>query len=113
MLLSVNGKRGKMLVCQDRDCSYRQNVSLKTGVRCPNCHKTMELYGEGEKRTYICPCGYREKLAAYEKRRKSEGGGASKQYVKSYLRRQNEEAKEEKTAMQLAFEKMMAEKQKH
>ena len=113
MLLSVNGKRGKMLVCQDRDCSYRQNVSLKTGVRCPNCHKAMELYGEGEKRTYICPCGYREKLAAYEKRRKSEGGGASKQYVKSYLRRQNEEAKEEKTAMQLAFEKMMAEKQKH
>lgn len=112
MLLSVNGKRGKMLVCQDRDCSYRQNVSLKTGVRCPNCHKTMELYGEGDKRTYICPCGYREKLAAFEKRRKSEGGGASKQYVKQYMHRQNEEAKEEKTAMQLAFEKMMAEKEK-
>jgi len=110
MLLSVNGKKGKMLVCQDRECSYRQSVSLKTGVRCPNCHKTMELFGEGEKRTYICPCGYREKFAAYQKRRESEGGGASKQYVKNYLKQQNKEQKEEKTAMQLAFEKAMAEK---
>ncbi len=112
MLLSVNGKRGKMLICQDRDCSYRQNVSIKTGARCPNCHKPMELYGEGEKRTYICPCGYREKLSASEKRRKADGNAASKQYVKQYMRHQQEEAKEEKTAMQLAFEKMMAEKQK-
>ncbi len=112
MLLSVNGKKGKLLVCQDRDCGYRQNVSLKTGLRCPNCHKTMELFGEGDKRTYICPCGYREKLSAYQKRRQSEGSGASKQFVQSYLRRQNQEQKEEKTAMQLAFEKAMAEKAK-
>ncbi len=112
MLLSVNGKKGKMLVCQDRDCSYRQNISLKTGVRCPNCHKTMELYGEGEKQTYICPCGYREKLAAFKKRRQGEGSGASKQEVKRFLNKQTQNQPEEKTAMQLAFEKMMAEKEK-
>lgn len=112
MLLAVNGKKGKLLVCQDRDCSYRQNVSLKTGVRCPNCHKTMELFGEGEKRTYICPCGYREKLSAHQKRRQGEVGGASKHFVRSYLQNQNkQEPKEEKTAMQLAFEKAMAEKE--
>ncbi len=110
MLLSVNGKKGKMLVCQDRECSYRQNVSLKTGVRCPNCHKTMELFGEGEKRTYICPCGYREKLAAYQKRKESTAGGASKHYVQNYLKQQKKEQKEEKTAMQIAFEKAMAAK---
>ncbi|MBQ4518319.1 MAG: DNA topoisomerase III [Clostridia bacterium] len=113
MLLSVNGKKGKMLVCQDRECSYRQNVSLKTGVRCPNCHKTMELFGEGDKRIYICPCGYREKLAAFQKRKESDGSGASKHYVQSYLKNQKkQEPKEEKTAMQLAFEKAMAEKNK-
>ncbi|MBE7021603.1 MAG: DNA topoisomerase III [Ruminococcaceae bacterium] len=110
MLLSVNGKKGKMLVCQDRECSYRQNVSLKTGVRCPNCHKTMELFGEGDKRTYICPCGYREKLAAYQKRRESAGEGASKHFVRNYLKQQKKEQTEEKTAMQLAFEKAMAAK---
>ncbi len=111
MLLSVNGKKGKMLVCQDRDCSYRQNVSQKTGVRCPNCHKTMELFGEGDKKTYICPCGFREKLAAFQKRRQDEGSGASKQFVKSYLSRQKEE-KVEKTAMQIAYEEAMAKKNK-
>ncbi|MBQ9914634.1 MAG: DNA topoisomerase III, partial [Clostridia bacterium] len=111
MLLSVNGKKGKMLVCQDRSCSYRQNVSQKTGVRCPNCHKTMELYGEGDKKTYICPCGYREKLAAFQKRRQDQGSGASKQYVKNYLSRQKEE-KVEKTAMQIAYEEAMAKKNK-
>ncbi len=108
MLLSVNGKKGKMLVCQDRDCSYRQNISTKTGVRCPNCHKPMELYGEGDKRTYICPCGYREKFAAYQNKRKNEGGGASKHEVQRYLRQQNSQKTEEKTAMQLAFEKAIA-----
>lgn len=110
MLLSVNGKKGKMLVCQDRECSYRQNVSLKTGVRCPNCHKTMELFGEGDKRTYICPCGYREKLAAFQKRKENAGTGASKQYVQNYLKQQKKEQAEEKTAMQIAFEKAMAAK---
>ncbi len=109
MLLSVNGKKGKMLVCQDRSCSYRQNVSQKTGMRCPNCHKTMDLFGEGDKRTYICPCGYREKFAAVEKRRKNEGSGASKQFVKNYLKQQKPQ-KEEKTAMQIAFEEAMAKK---
>ncbi|MBE7048703.1 MAG: DNA topoisomerase III [Ruminococcaceae bacterium] len=112
MLLSVNGKKGKMLVCQDRDCGHRQYVSMKTSMRCPTCHKTMELFGEGDKRIYICPCGYREKFASVEKRRKNEGNGVSKQFVQGYLRRQNQEQKEEKTAMQLAFEKAMAEKKK-
>ncbi len=111
MLLDVNGKKGKMLVCQDRDCGYRQNVTLKTGVRCPNCHKPMELFGEGEKQTYICPCGYRERLSAYKKRRQSEGTSASKQDVQRYLRQQGKNQPEEKTAMQLAFEKMMSEKE--
>lgn len=39
-LLEVNGKRGKMLVCQDRECGYRKNVARQTNARCPKCHKS-------------------------------------------------------------------------
>ena len=109
-MLQVNGKRGKMLVCQDRDCGHRQNLSMKTNVRCPNCHKFMELVGEGEKRMYVCPCGFREKQEAFHKRTRGAQSGASKQFVKQYMQKQQKEQKEEKTAMQLAFEKMMQEK---
>lgn len=87
-LLKVNGKHGKMLICQDRECGYRRNVSIKTNVRCPNCHKKMDLYGEGDKKTYICPCGYREKLDAFKKRMNGNQKGASKQDVRSYLKKQ-------------------------
>ncbi len=59
-LLEVNGKKGKMLVCQDRDCGYRRSVSIITNARCPECHKKMELRGEGEKKSFYCSCGYRE-----------------------------------------------------
>ena len=32
-LLEVNGNKGKMLVCQDRECGYRENLSMITGAR--------------------------------------------------------------------------------
>ncbi|WAG59595.1 DNA topoisomerase [Clostridium estertheticum] len=33
-LLEVSGKRGKMLVCPDRDCGYRKGVSQMSNARC-------------------------------------------------------------------------------
>ena len=60
-LLEVNGKRGKMLVCPDRDCGYRKGVSQVSNARCPECHKKMEIRGEGETKIFVCGCGYREK----------------------------------------------------
>ena len=48
-LLRVKTKRGEMLVCPDRECGYRRSVKQTTNARCPNCHKRMELRGEGEK----------------------------------------------------------------
>jgi DNA topoisomerase-3 len=86
MMLEVNGKRGKLLVCQDRECGYKKNISMKTNVRCPECHKVMDLYGEGEKRTYICACGFREKAESFHKKRKEQGG--SKREVQKYLHEQ-------------------------
>lgn len=109
-LLEVNGKRGKMLVCQDRECGYRKNLSRKTNVRCPNCHKQMELIGEGENRKYVCACGYREKEEAFRRRMRDSGKGASKREVQQYLRQQKQEDTNDLFAA--AFEKAMQEKKK-
>jgi len=76
-LLAVNGKKGKMLVCQDRDCGYRKGVSMITNARCQVCHKKLELRGEGEGKLFVCSCGYREKLSSFNNR-KVETVGASK-----------------------------------
>ncbi|HMM05423.1 MAG TPA: DNA topoisomerase III [Clostridiales bacterium] len=93
MMLEVNGKRGKLLVCQDRECGYKKNISMKTNVRCPECHKVMDLYGEGEKRTYICACGFREKAESFHKKRGERG--SSKREVQKYLHEQERQQGEE------------------
>lgn len=93
-MLEVKGKKGKMYVCQDRECGYRKNISKVTNARCPNCHKKLELRGEGEGQLFFCQCGYREKLTAFEKRKKKEKDKASKTDVSRYLKEQKK-AKEE------------------
>ena len=88
-MLEVNGKKGKMLVCEDRQCNTRKTVSQITNSRCPNCHKKLELKGEGEGRIFTCKCGYREKLSAFNKRKKEEKNKASKKDINKYLKNQN------------------------
>ncbi|KGR85800.1 DNA topoisomerase III [Lysinibacillus odysseyi] len=91
-MLEVNGKKGKMLVCQDRECGHRKNVSRVTNARCPQCKKKLELRGEGDGQIFVCKCGYREKLSAFEARRKKEGGGkVDKRSVQKYLKQQEKE----------------------
>ncbi|MFF2287431.1 DNA topoisomerase III [Peribacillus butanolivorans] len=91
-MLEVNGKKGKMLVCQDRECGHRKNVARVTNARCPQCKKKLELRGEGDGQIFTCKCGYREKLAAFEARRKKESGGkADKRSVQKYLKQQQKE----------------------
>ena len=85
-LLEVNGKKGKMLVCQDRECGYRKSISVITNARCPECHKKLEMRGEGEKKAFFCVCGYREKLSDFEKRKESAGAG--KRDVAKYMQQQ-------------------------
>lgn len=93
-LLAVNGKNSKMLVCQNRECGYRETISRTTNARCPKCHKRMEMYVKGKEETFICACGYKEKLSAFQARRKKEGAGVGKRDVQNYLRRQQKEANE-------------------
>lgn len=85
-LLEVNGKKGKMLVCQDRECGYRKSISVITNARCPECHKKLEMRGEGDKKAFYCVCGYREKLSDFEKRKESAGAG--KRDVARYMQQQ-------------------------
>ena len=94
-LLAVNGKNSKLLVCQDRECGYRETLSRTTNARCPNCHKKLEMIVKGEEETFICStCGYKEKLSAFKKRREKEGAGVNKREVARYLNQQKKEAEE-------------------
>lgn len=85
-MLEVNGKKGKMLVCQDRECGYRKPIAKVTNARCPNCHKKLELRGEGEGQIFVCKCGYKEKLSVFNDRRKKEKNTLSKKEVSKYLK---------------------------
>ncbi|TCT13984.1 DNA topoisomerase-3 [Natranaerovirga pectinivora] len=90
-MLEVNGKKGKLLVCQDRDCGHRKSVSIITNARCPNCHKKMQLVGEGEGQRFICKCGHREKLSSFNENRKDKGKNVTKKDVSNYLKQQKKQ----------------------
>ena len=106
-MLEVNGKHGKLLVCQDRECGHKETISRHTNARCPVCHKKMDLVGKGDGQRFVCVCGHKEKLSSFEERKKKEGKGASKKDVNHYLRKQAKEAKEPiNTAFAEAFSKI-------
>lgn len=93
-LLAVNGKNSKMLVCQDRECGYREVISRTSNARCPVCHKKMELVGKGENSTFTCVCGYREKLSKFQERRTKEGKNVSKKDIEQYMKKQKAQEKQ-------------------
>lgn len=88
-LLDVKGKKGRLYVCSNAECRYRQTIEVDTRARCPECHKTMTLRGAGEKKQFACVCGYREKLSDFEARKKDEG--ASNFEVKRFMQEQQKE----------------------
>ncbi|HEY5561025.1 MAG TPA: DNA topoisomerase III [Clostridiaceae bacterium] len=92
-LLEVKGKFGVMNVCQDRACGHRENVSRFTNARCPNCHKKLEIKGEGEGQLYTCgTCSFHEKLSTFNKRFDDEGGKANKRDVSNLMNKINRES---------------------
>lgn len=94
-MLEVNGKKGKMLVCQDRECGNRRSLSRATNARCPNCHKKLELIGQGDQKVFVCKCGYKESLSAFTKRREADGKKGGKNDYKEYLATQKKEKEKE------------------
>jgi len=91
-MLAVKGKNSRMLVCQDRECGYRETVAKMSNARCPNCHKKLEIIKKGDEETFVCStCGHKEKMSAFKERRQKEGAGVSKKDVQKYLKKQNDE----------------------
>ncbi len=107
-LLEVSGKKGKMLVCQDRECGYRKSLSFLTNVRCPTCHKQLEIFGENEKRIYICPCGFREKYERFNEKMQENKNSSSKRDVANYMQSQKSQ-NSGNTAMKAALEAALKE----
>ena len=104
-MLLVKGKNSEMLVCQDRECGHRETLSRTSNARCPVCHKKMELKGKGDGQVFVCKCGYKEKLKAFQERRKKEGAGVTKRDVAKYL---NQQSKETEEPLNDAFARMLA-----
>lgn len=91
-MLAVNGKHARMLVCQDRECGYRETIARMSNARCPNCHKKLEIIKKGDEEIFVCnTCGHKEKMSAFKERRQKEGAGVSKKDVQKYLKKQNNE----------------------
>ena len=90
-MLKVQGKKAEMLVCQDRECGHRETLARVSNARCPVCHKKMMLRGKGEAQTFVCSCGHKEKLTAFQERRKKEGAGVSRRDVQKYMNKQKDE----------------------
>ncbi|MFS0837734.1 DNA topoisomerase III [Paenibacillus sp. 1P03SA] len=63
-LMERKSKRGKMLVCANRECEYRRSAEKQlVNRRCPQCHKKMELKtGKAGKYVQCLPCNVVEVL---------------------------------------------------
>ncbi len=106
-MLEVKSKKGKLLICQDRECGHRDMVARTTNARCPQCRKKLELRGSGEGQIFVCPCGFREKLSAFEARKKQQGRKVSKKEVSRYMKQQKQVKDEPiNTAMAEALQKL-------
>ena len=80
-----------MLVCPDRECGHRQNVSMETNSPLPGLPQKAELFGDGDKQSYVCRCGFREKAEKFRERTGA-GAGMSKRAVQQYLAKQEDAA---------------------
>ena len=49
---------------------------------------------KGKEETFVCVCGYKERLSAFQARREKEGAGVNKRDVQKYMKQQQKEAKE-------------------
>ncbi|MEB1809386.1 MAG: DNA topoisomerase III [Bacillaceae bacterium] len=106
-LLQVNGKKGKILVCEDRECGHRKAVAKKTNARCPKCFKKLELRGQGEGQVFACSCGHKEKLSTFNERKKKEKNTkVSKKEVNQYLKKQDKQEEPFNPALAEALAKL-------
>lgn len=91
-LLEVKGKHGTLLVCQDRECGYRENLSRMTNIRCPECHIKLSMEGKGDKAYYVCSrCGFKEKVSSFNKKHFDGQKGLNKKAARNYMKKMQKE----------------------
>jgi DNA topoisomerase-3 len=63
-LQEFKGKKGKMLICPDRECSYRRSAEKQlSNKRCPQCKKKMEIRDGKAGKYFQCkPCNVIEMM---------------------------------------------------
>jgi len=87
-LLTVKGKKGKMLVCPDRECGHRESEGPKAShFRCPQCHKKMPILETQTGTVVRCSnCGFSEKLAVFKEGLNStkNSGRVNKKLIDAY-----------------------------
>lgn len=83
-LLEVKGKRGRSLVCADRECGYRRATEAAViNKRCPQCRKKMVLQtGKAGKYAQCKPCNVIEMLDG------DNGGGRTNRRAQEKLAKQ-------------------------
>lgn len=106
LMLEVNGKNGKYLVCQDRDCGHRKTLESKTNAKCPKCHKKLILVGNGNNKKFLCVCGHKEKLEVFEERRKKESNILPKKDIQKYISKINKKEVTVNNALSEALSKI-------
>ena len=109
-MLEINGKKGKLLVCSDRECDGKKNLSFISNARCPECKKKLEITGDGDKKRYICKCGFRDSFERFNIRLSENKSNMSKHEVQNYIERQKKDEEKAPTAMELALKKAMEKK---
>lgn len=83
-LQEIKSKRGKLLVCSDRECAYKRAAEpALSNKRCPQCHKRMEIHtGKAGKYAQCRPCNVVEMLG------ESGGGGRAAKRQQTQLAKQ-------------------------
>lgn len=91
LLLAVEGKRGKLRVCPDPACGYRETVSQKTGARCPQCRKPLVIIQKDGHKLYACnSCGFRDRFDRFNDKHKG-GQKSTRRDVAAYQKKQAKE----------------------
>ncbi len=103
----------KSTCLSERDILYSFMLVLLTKIRtnqpkkdCPNCFKKLELKGEGDKKTFVCKCGHRENINAFNKRKAEDKNKASKKDVANYIKNQQKTQDSFNTSMFDALNKL-------
>ena len=90
VILEISNKHGKSLVCSDRTCGYKKNLSRNTNFMCPNCKKKLQEI-IGEKSVLICKCGFKENKESFIKKLSNKKDEMNKKGVNIYLKNQDKE----------------------